>query len=91
LSYLAKDASTLQRWRSGLQEAQNSFRPLTPGDRDAARPWVIKTGPYPRGGFTELARSSPLDRAEQQLRLLNGFYDGGEPKAGQLVKTIEAR
>jgi predicted Zn-dependent protease len=91
MSHLAKDASTLQRWRSGLQEAQNSFRPLTPGDRDAARPWVIKTGPYPRGGFTELARSSPLDSAEQQLRLLNGFYDGGEPKAGQLVKTIEAR
>jgi predicted Zn-dependent protease len=45
--------------------------------------------PYPRGGFRELARQSPLPDAEQQLRLLNGAYAGGEPAPGQLVKVVE--
>jgi hypothetical protein len=53
-----------------------------------ARPWVVKTIPFPRGGFAEMARQSPLPSAEQQLRLINGLYGGGEPKPGQLVKTI---
>jgi len=26
---------------------------------------------------------------EQQLRLINGLYTGGEPKPGQLVKVVE--
>jgi predicted Zn-dependent protease len=45
--------------------------------------------PYPRGGFAELAKSSPIARPEQQLRLINGFYAGGEPAPGQLVKVID--
>jgi predicted Zn-dependent protease len=46
--------------------------------------------PFPRGGFGELARSSPLPpaRAEAQLRLMNGAYGGGEPKPGQPVKVV---
>ena len=47
--------------------------------------------PYPRGGFAELAKSSPLPpaRAEAQLRLLNGVYSGETaPKLGQLVKVV---
>jgi predicted Zn-dependent protease len=88
LNYSARDAAALQRARSQLQEAQNSFRPLNATERSAARAWTIKTAPYPRGGFAELARHSPLDSAESQLRLINGFYGGGEPKPGQLVKII---
>ncbi|HSN34462.1 MAG TPA: peptidase, partial [Ideonella sp.] len=58
-------------------------------DRAAARPWTLQTVAYPRGGFAELARGSPLPRAEQQLRLLNGVYSGGaEPKAGEPVKVV---
>ena len=45
--------------------------------------------PYPAGGFAELARRSPLEAAEQQLRLINGVYGGGEPRPGQLVKVVE--
>jgi predicted Zn-dependent protease len=93
------DAAALQRARAGLAEAESSFRALTPADRTAARPWVIKSVPYPRGGFAELARSSPLgassgSRAEAQLRLINGVYGGegtpasAEPKPGQLVKVV---
>ena len=62
---------------------------MTPQDRSAARPWVIKTVAYPRGGFAELARTSPIANPEKQLRLNNGYYTGGEPKPGQLVKIVD--
>ena len=89
LIYAAKDGAVLQRAKPQMQEVEASFRPLSAADRSAARPWLIKTMPYPRGGFAELARSSPLTNAEQQLRLINGVYAGGEPRAGQLVKVVQ--
>ena len=90
LQYAAKDANALQRAGAGLQEAEASFRALTPTDRAAARPWAVKTAGFPRGGFAELARQSPLPApAEARLRLLNGAYGGGaEPAVGQLVKVV---
>jgi predicted Zn-dependent protease len=88
--YAAKDQQSLQRAYRQIQEAESSFRALTAADRNAARPWKLKTVPYPRGGFVELARQSPLtSNAEQQLRLLNGVYGGGDVKPGQLVKVVE--
>jgi predicted Zn-dependent protease len=36
-----------------------------------------------------VAKSSPVPTAEQQLRLINGFYGGGEPRVGQMVKVID--
>ena len=88
--YAARDAQALQRSHRGMQEAEASFRALTTADRAAAQPWVLRTVPYPRGGFAELARRSPLPaNAEQHLRLLNGVYAGGEPQVGQLVKVVE--
>ena len=89
LVYGAGDSAALQRAYGQLREAESSFRPLTAADRAAARPWTLRTVPYPRGGFRELARQSPLPDAEQQLRLLNGAYAGGEPAPGQLVKVVE--
>ena len=91
LQYSARDAAALQRAMPALQALEASFRPLNSQDRAAAKAWVMATVPYPKGGFAELAKSSPLPRAEQQLRLLNGFYGGGEPKTGQVVKTVVAR
>jgi predicted Zn-dependent protease len=90
LQYAAKDAAALQRAGAGLLEAESSFRALTAADRAAARPWSVNTVPYPRGGFAELARSSPLPaRAESQLKLMNSAYGGGaEPKPGQPVKVV---
>ena len=73
-----------------MQEAESSFRALTAADRKAARPWKLKTVRYPRGGFAELARAVAVARnAEQQLRLLNGVYGGGNVAVGQPVKTVE--
>lgn len=85
----AKDGQAMQRASSSLREIEGSFRALTAQDRAAAKPWVIKTVAYPKGGFAELAKNSPLANAQQQLRLINGNYAGGEPKAGQLVKVVE--
>ncbi len=90
LQAAAKDAAALQASRSGLRAVEATFRALTPQDRAAAKPWVIRLVPYPTGGFAELAKRSPLANAEQQLRLVNGVYGGGEPKPGQLVKVVEA-
>lgn len=86
----AKDANALQRARAQVREVEGSFRALTAQDRAAARPWALKTVPYPKGGFAELAKASPIARPEQQLRLINGFYGGGEPPVGQLVKVVNA-
>ena len=85
----AKDANALQRARAQVREVEGSFRALTAQDRAAARPWGIRSVPYPKGGFAELAKNSPIARPEQQLRLINGYYGGGEPKVGQLVKVVD--
>lgn len=97
-----RDAKALQGAQAGLQEAEASFRPLSAADRKAAQPWTVRTQPLPKGGFAELARQSALlqgeapsqERAEAQLKLLNGAY-GEEASAraaalkpGQVVKTI---
>ena len=90
LIYGAKDTQALQRARGQLKEAEASFRALTAADIAAARPWALKTVPYPQGGFPQLARTSPLSGStERELRLINGFYAGGEPSPGQLVKVVE--
>ncbi|HEX6704877.1 MAG TPA: M48 family metalloprotease [Albitalea sp.] len=90
LVYAAADASALQRAARQIEEAESSFRPLAAADRVAARPWTLRTVPFPRGGFAELARRSPLPNAEQQLRLLNGVYASSKtPQPGQLVKVVE--
>ena len=89
LLYAAKDLAALQRAAGQVREAEASFRPMTAADRSAARPWTVNTVAFPRGGFAELARASPLPtNAEGQLKLLNGAYGGGNPRPGDPVKVI---
>lgn len=89
--YAARNAQALQKAMPQLDEAEKSFRALTAADRKAAKPWSLNVVPYPRGGFAELAKRSPLppESAERQLRLINGVYGGGEPTVGQGVKVVE--
>ena len=59
-------------------------------DKIAAKPWTLKTVPFPKGGFAPLAQKSPLNTLpEQQLKLINGVYASGERKPGELVKVVE--
>ncbi len=89
LVYQSADASARQRHGNSLAAAEQSFRPMSAQDRQAARPWQIRVVPMPRGGFAELQRESVV--SVDELRLLNGVYGGGrEPAAGQLVKTVVA-
>ncbi len=86
-----RDAAAVQRARAGLRQAEESFRPMSAGDRSAARPWRLRTVAMPAGGLSELARRSPLPNAEPWLQLINGVYAGGGPalRPGQPVKIVE--
>lgn len=86
---VAKNAAALRAASAGLGQAQNSFRAISAAERVSARPWVLTTVAFPRGGFAQLASTSPLPDAERQLRLLNGYYSGGAPAVGQLVKIVQ--
>ena len=86
--HAAKDASTLHRSRPQMLETENTFRALTAADKSAARPWMVRSAVMPRGGFAELAKSSPLANPEQQLRLINGVYPSGDIQPGAAVKTV---
>ena len=91
LQHAARDAAAMQRAAAQVAEAESSFRALTPADRAAARPWALRTTAFPRGGFAELARNSPLQaQAEAQLKLINGVYGGGaEPRVGATTKVVQ--
>lgn len=90
LLYLAANASAKARAMPALSATEKTFRPMTPADTRAARPWAIDLAPYPRGGFAALQSAGVS--TERQLRLLNGVYDGGaEPRLGQLVKVVGLR
>ncbi|MDQ3268547.1 MAG: M48 family metalloprotease [Pseudomonadota bacterium] len=90
LVYASKDAQSRQQAYRAMQQIESSFRPMTEADRVAARPWSLKSVAYPPGGFTQLARQSPLtNNPERQFRLINGVYAGGEPQVGQIIKIVE--
>ena len=88
---MAKDKAVYERERGSLRAAINSFRALTPAERAAARPYVLRlVTAQPGMTMAGLARQSPLGAdAESQLRLMNGLYPGGEPKPGQLLKIVQ--
>jgi predicted Zn-dependent protease len=91
LADAGRDANALARQRGGLRQVEASMRRFGPADKAAALPWKVQTVPMPAGGFAELARVSPLARAEQQLRLINGVYSlpaGNDPRPGALVKIV---
>ena len=86
--HAARDATTLQRNRAQMLETESTFRALTVADKAAARPWMVRSAAMPRGGFAELARTSPLANPEQQLRLINGVYPAGDVQPGLAVKIV---
>ena len=99
--YLNKQVFILQgqtRNRDGLAVHRNeiigmvrSFHALASEERQSAKPLTIHIIPARQGDtFARLAQGSPLGKsAESYLRLINARYPGGEPQAGQLIKTVE--
>jgi len=90
---MARDKPAYERERSTLRAAINSFRAITPAERQAARPYVLKlVTTKPGMTMAKLARQSPLGAdAESQLRLMNALYPSGEPKPGSPSKLFSKR
>ena len=84
--YLWSDAAARERAMPGLMATEKSFRAMTAADREAARPWRVRSVPMPRGGFAELARQSVLPVS--RLQLLNGVWGREDPPVGQMVKIV---
>jgi len=67
-----------------------SFRPLHPREKDTGQPKSIHYIQVPRGATMEsLAAGIRIPDAENQLRLINGFYPRGEPRTGDWIKIIK--
>ncbi|WP_226667817.1 M48 family metalloprotease [Microbulbifer aggregans] len=68
-----------------------SFRPLRKADvikPDIRRLRYVKANE--KTTFSSLARHMEIgDYAEEQLRLLNGYYPRGEPKPGEWIKIVQ--
>lgn len=86
------DNSALQNFYDTLFMATLwSFRPLSNYEKNIALArqltW-IQVGE--NTSFAELAKHSPVKNfAEEELRLINGYYPSGEPKPGTWLRIIE--
>jgi predicted Zn-dependent protease len=67
-----------------------SFRPLAPKEKIRGESRTLRYVQVPRGAtFKTLSSSARIRDAEDQLRLINGYYPAGEPRIGDWVKTIQ--
>ena len=74
---------------AGFRTIIDSFRPLTAKERVTGTSHTLHYIQVPRGAtFASLASSVKLPDAENQLRLINGYYPSGEPRTGDWVKVI---
>lgn len=88
---LARDASAYNQNRDEMKAAINSFHALSAEERKRARPYAVRVIKAQAGtSMAQLAAQSPLGKsAEAQLRLINDLYPAGEPRPGQMLKTIQ--
>ena len=68
-----------------------SMRELKSSEVKLAKPKHLKLVRAKKGEtFASLAKRSDITHhAEEQLRLINGMYPDGQPKAGQLIKIVQ--
>jgi len=79
------------RYRTAIQESIHSIREITAAEQAEARAPRLKII-QAKPGDTYASYTAPVKGApevENLLRLYNGAYPGGEPVAGESVKTIE--
>ncbi len=86
-----KDSAALDKYDSVGLGAIKSMRQRKTAERKLAKPKNIKIIRAKSGDtFAKLAKRSDLqNHPVEQLRLLNGMYPEGEPKAGQLIKIVQ--
>lgn len=73
-----------------FQEMIESFRPMKRSERQGKKPmYVTYIQVDGNTSFAQLARQVRIPDAENQLRLMNGYYPSGEPKAGAWIKIVK--
>ena len=86
----AKDKRDPYRYDRQIIASAKTFRPMNAQDKKLARAnrlHIIRAGSNTR--YQDLAGKTPIERyAEEQLRLLNDQFPTGEPRKGQLLKTV---
>ena len=83
------EAPNLAAADSEFRTIIDSFRPLTAREKVTGTSHTLHYIQVPRGAtFASLASSVKLPDAENQLRLINGYYPTGEPRTGDWVKVI---
>ena len=86
---LEGEAPDLGAAAAGFRTSIASFRPLPGRDKVTGTSHTLHFIQVPRGAtFASLASSVKLPDAENQLRLINGYYPTGEPRTGDWVKVI---
>ena len=66
-----------------------SFRPLFPKEKKRRESLTLTYVQVPRGAtFASLSAGIRIPDAENQLRLINGYYPGGEPRTGDWIKVL---
>ncbi|MEP5764012.1 MAG: M48 family metalloprotease [Halieaceae bacterium] len=75
---------------ANFMEVIESFRPMKKSERKGKKQqyihWVLANE---NTTMASLARGVRIPDAENQLRLMNGFYPRGEPRAGDWLKTVK--
>ena len=83
------DASDFATADPAFRTIIDSFRPLTAREKVTGTSHTLHYIQVPRGAtFASLASGIKLPDAENQLRLINGYYPTGEPRTGDWVKVI---
>ena len=83
------DAPVLAEADTDFRTIIDSFRPLTAREKVTGTSHTLHYIQVPRGAtFASLASSVKLPDAENQLRLINGYYPSGEPRTGNWIKVI---
>ena len=83
------EAANLAEADAAFRTIIDSFRPLTSKEKVTGTSHTLHYIQVPRGAtFASLASSVKLPDAENQLRLINGYYPSGEPRTGDWVKVI---
>lgn len=87
----AVSGPVFSRYRMQMRAAVASFHRLGKAERKLARALRLRNRSVAKGvSIASLAKNSPLgEQAPDYLRLLNGLYPSGEPKPGQILKTVE--
>ena len=71
-------------------EVIESFRPMKRSEREGKKPQYISyVRADPGATYATLAKGVRIPDAENELRLMNGQYPSGEPRAGDWIKIIK--